>query len=154
MWKYPNVSPVLLGQHFKNSMGNPQMRVLEKCLFCNILYAIKWGNNGKESDDSSFLSVSLSIQITTKFYSSLFLNISPVHSFPIPTVTVFIQATILIVPDRYCSLLIGLLLSVSSQGDPPEKNLDFGSHHFFFFPLPPSYFFLSSPLARLAFRTC
>lgn len=151
MWKYPNVSPVLLRQCSKNSVGNPQMKVLEKCLFCNILYASKWGNNGEEGGDSSFFSVSLSIQITTKCYPSLFLNIPPAHSLPIPAAVVFIQAC-------YWSLLTALLLSVfplgrSSRkkkknlinGSPHLKTLDFESYHFFF--LSPSSIILLSFLS-------
>lgn len=156
MWKYPNVSPVLLRQCSKNSVGNPQTKVLEKCLFCNILYASKWGNNGAEGGDSSFFSVSLSIQITTKSYPSSLLNIPPAHSLPSPTATVFIQATILIAPDCYCSLLTALLLSVSPlgrssrkksliDGSPHLKTLDFESYHFFF--LSPSSIILLSFLS-------
>lgn len=160
MWKYPNVSPVLLRQCSKNSVGNPQMKVLEKCLFCNILYASKWGNNGEEGGDSSFFSVSLSIQITTKCYPSLFLNIPPAHSLPIPAAIVFIQAC-------YWSLLTALLLSVFPLGRSSRKKKKISSMDLltwkhlilnhttsFFFPLLLSYFFLSSPLAELAFRKC
>lgn len=107
------------------------MKVLEKCLFCNILYAIKWGiNRERKGSGSSFLSVSLSIQITNKLYPSLFLNILPDHSLSIPIATVFIQAAIIIGLDFYCSLLTELLLSVW----PPRVTLPKKSHQWMALP--------------------
>lgn len=53
--------------------------------------------------------------INTGFYSSLFLNILSVYSLSISIATISLQATIIIFPNYYCSLLNTRLLPSSPQ---------------------------------------
>lgn len=116
MWKYPNVSPVLLGQGLSNSMGKSPNESTEKNV-CSVTLSMqsndKWRDDGGKGSGFAFLPLSPSIQLTTKFYSFLFLNIPQVHSLSVSSATISIQATVIICLNDYCSLLTGPCLPVS-----------------------------------------
>lgn len=137
-----------------NSMGNPQMRLLGKCLFCNNLHVIKWKNNGEKAKAVVFCSfVSLfPSKLSIKFYWSISLSIIPVYSLSISTTTIYyyyLPKSLLQFPDwTPCSFFRELSWKNSHQL--------ISSTWCWIIPLPfPSspIIFLSFPLARLTFRT-